>query len=286
MNVQILSDSASDLSSDRYEKLNVEVVPVHLNIDGKDYVDGQTITPKEMYDAMRAGKELTTSQANPQGFKSAFTRSAKTNQPLIYFSLSAALSGTYESAKIMEREVKEIYPNAPIYVIDTKCVSLGYGLVIIRAAELAQKGATVKEVIDIGTYHAKHMEHIFTVDNLEYAYRSGRLSRTASFLGTFLKIKPILHMKKGELELLENKRGSKRVVNRLIEIAEERGVNFKNQVIGVCHGDNLKEAKRIAAICKERLGAKKVIIEMIGAGIGSHAGPGVLALLFLNKSYK
>src|SRR5699024_4251773 len=100
MKVQIVSDSASDLSSDWYEKLNVEVVPVHLTIDGKDYIDGQTITPKEMYDAMREGKRITTSQANPQAFKSVFMKSAKTNQPLIYFALSAALSGTYESAKI------------------------------------------------------------------------------------------------------------------------------------------------------------------------------------------
>lgn len=286
MNVNILSDSASDLSNNLYKKLNVEVVPVHVNIDGTDYLDGQTITPKKMYDAMRGGKRLTTSQPSPQAFKSAFTRCAETNQPLVYFALSAALSGTYESAKIMEREVKEKYPNAPIHIVDTKCLSLGYGLVIIRAAQLAKKGATVDEIIDIGTYHANHMEHIVTVDDLEYVYRSGRLSRTSSFLGSLLRIKPILHVKKGKLALLENIRGSKRLLNRLVEIAEQRGTDFKNQVIGVCHGDNLLEAKKLAAMCKERLGAQKVIIQMIGAGIGSHAGPGVLALLFLNKPYK
>ena len=286
MNVQILSDSASDLSPDMYDEYNIEVVPASVIIEGKEYLDGITITPKEMYDAMRAGKKISTSQANPQAFKSAFLKSAETNQPLIYFTLSAALSGMYQSAKIMEQEVKDKYPQAPIYIIDTKCASLGYGLVIIRAAELAASGVSVKEIIDIATYHAEHMEHVFTLDNLEYAYRSGRLSRTASYLGTFLKIKPILHIKRGELAYLGSKRGSKRVINRLIDIAEERGVNLKKQVIGICHGDNLKEAKRIATLCKEKLGAKNTIIKMIGSGIGSHAGPGVLGLFFLNKSYK
>lgn len=286
MKVNILSDSASDLSCSMYRKLNIEVVPVHVNIDGVDYLDGQTITPREMYDAMREGKRLTTSQPSPQAFKPAFMRAAETNQPLIYFALSAALSGTYESAKIMKREVKEKFPNAPIYIVDTKCLSLGYGLVVIRAARLAKKGATVEEIIEVGTYHANHMEHIFTVDDLEYVYRSGRLSRTSSILGSLLKIKPILHVKKGKLALLENMRGSKRLLNRLLEIAGERGTDFKNQIIGVCHGDNLAEAKRLAAMCKEKLGVKKVIVQTIGAGIGSHAGPGVLALVFLNRPYK
>src|SRR5699024_12869571 len=107
-----------------------------------------------------------------------------------------------------------------------------------------------------------------------------------SYLGTFLKIKPILHIKRGKLAYLESRRGSKRVINRLIDIAEERGVNLKKQVIGICHGDDLKEAKRIATLCKEKVGARNTIKKMIGSGIGSHAGRGVLELLVLDKSYK
>lgn len=286
MNVKILADSASDLSTTWYKKLNVEVVPVHVNVEGTEYLDGQTITPKKMYDFMRSGKRITTSQPSPQAFESAFTTCAETNEPLVYFALSASLSGTYESAKIMERQVKEKYPNAPIHIIDTNCVSLGYGLVIVRAATLAKKGASVEEIIEVGSYHAEHMEHIFTVDNLEYLYRSGRLSRTASFLGSLLRIKPILHIKDGKLSLLENMRGSKRLISRLLQIASERGVDFKNQVIGICHGDNIKAAETLATECREKLGVKQVIIEMIGSGVGVHAGPGTLALVFLNKPYK
>lgn len=286
MNVKILADSASDLSSKWYTKLNVKVIPVHVFVNGTEFLDGVTISPPEMYDAMKRGERLSTSQPNPQAFEQAFLTSAKTNKPLIYFALSASLSGTCESARIMKRQIKQKYPDAPIHIVDTQCASLGYGLVIMRAAQLAKKGASVEEIINVGTYHATHMEHIFTVDHLEYLHRSGRLSRTVSILGSLLRIKPILHMKKGKLELLENIRGTKRRLSRLIEIAEERGVDFKNQVMGVCHGDDLTAAERLATMCREKLGAQNVIIQTIGAGIGSHAGPGVLALLFLNKPYK
>lgn len=286
MNVKILADSASDLSQKWYEKLNVEVVPVHVFIEGKEYLDGVTISPTEMYAEMRKGKRVTTSQPNPQAFQEPFLQSAKTNQPLIYFALSGSLSGTYESAKVMEATIKEEYPNAPIYVIDTNCVSLGYGLVIIRAATLANKGASVEEIIDIGTYHANHMEHIFTVDDLEYLYRSGRLNRAVSIIGSLLNIKPILHIEDGKLKILENMRGSKRIFSKLIEHAIKRGKDFANQTMGIVHADNQTAAEKLASLVRERLGAKNVIIESLGAGIGAHAGPGVLALVFLNNKFK
>lgn len=286
MNVKILADSAADLSNDYYKELNIEVIPLHVNIAGTDYLDSQTITPKQMYDFMRAGERPTTSQAAPQAFESAFTECAKTNQPLIYFSLSSPLSGTYGSAKIMEKQIKEKYPDAPLYLVDTKSVTLGYGLVVIRAAKLANEGATVEEILDIGTYHANHMEHIFTVDDLEYLYRSGRLSRAASFIGSLLSIKPILHVVDGKLVPYTNVRGSKRLLSRILKIAEERGVDFENQVIGISHGDDMETAEKLASMLKEKLGVNEVVIEMIGSSVGVHSGPGALALFFLNKPYK
>lgn len=286
MKVKILADSASDLSSKWYETLKVEVVPVHVFIDDEEYLDGVTIQPKEMYAKMRDGKRVTTSQPSPEAFKAAFLQSAKTNTPLVYFSLSATLSGTYNSAKIMEKEIKEQYPEAPIHIIDTGCVSLGYGLIIIRVARLANKGGSLEEIIEIGKYHAKHMEHIFTVDDLEYLYRSGRLNRAASIIGSLLRIKPILHIKDGNLELLENVRGSKRILGRIIAIAKERGEDFRNQTLGIVHADNESTASRLKELVREKLGARDIIIESLGAGVGAHAGPGVVALVFLNNKFK
>lgn len=286
MKVKILADSASDLSSKWYDLLGVEVVPVHVFIDGEEYLDGVTIQPKEMYAKMRKGKRVTTSQPSPEAFKEAFLHSAKTNTPLVYFALSATLSGTYNSAKIMERQIKADYPEAPIHIIDTGCVSLGYGLIIIRVARLANKGASLEEIIEIGSYHAEHMEHIFTVDDLEYLYRSGRLNRAASIIGSLLRIKPILHIQDGNLELYENIRGSRRVFSRLIELAKERGRDFKSQTLGIIHADNEPGAQKLSDLVREQLMPKDIVIESLGAGVGAHAGPGVLALVFLNKKFK
>lgn len=286
MTIKILADSASDLSSKMYEKLNVKVIPIHVYVDDEEFLDGLTITPDELYTQMRASKRATTSQPSPQAFKEDFLQCAQSNEPLIYLALSGTLSGTYESAKIMEREIKEEYPDAPLFVIDTGCVSLGYGLVVIRAAKLANSGASIEEIIDIATYHAKHMEHILTVDNLEYLHRSGRLNRATSVIGNLLKIKPILHIKEGNLELLENVRGSKKVLNRLVALAKERGTDFSNQILGIAHADNLSGSKKLAEILREKLQPKQIIIESVGAAIGVHAGPGLLGLVFSNSKYK
>src|SRR5699024_7460419 len=146
-----------------------------------------------------------------------FTSYAKTNQPLVYLAFSSELSGTYQTAKIMEQEVKEEYPDAPIHVIDTKCASIGYGLVVLHAAKLAKSGAQTEEIIEVAKDHAQQMEHIITVDNLDYLYRGGRVSKATAFVGTLLKIKPLLNVENGKLIPLEKTRGSKKVVNRMLE---------------------------------------------------------------------
>lgn len=286
MTVKILADSACDLTDDYYNELDIEMVPLTVHLDDKEYKDGIEITPKEVYDAMRQGASPKTSQVSPQTFKSIFTSYAKENKPLVYLAFSSELSGTYQTAKMMELEVKEKYPESTLHVIDTKCASIGYGLVILRAARLAKAGAGVKEIIDIATYHATHMEHIFTVDDLEYLYRGGRVSKTAAFVGSLLKIKPILHVDDGKLIPLEKMRGSKKLFSRMLDIMEERGTDFQNQTIGISHGDDLERATQLANMIKERFDADTIIIEMVGAVIGAHSGPGTIALFFLNNTWK
>lgn len=284
MNVKILTDSASDLSESHYNEYNVEMVPLTVHLDEKEFEDGKTIDPKTIYDAMRKGKSPTTSQVSAQLFKSIFTSYAEANHPLIYVAFSSELSGTFHAAKMMENEVKEEYPGAPIHVIDTKCASLGYGLIVIQAAKMAQNGASVEEIVDAVKFKATHMEHIFTVDDLEYLYRGGRVSKTAAFVGTLLKIKPILHVADGKLIPLEKLRGSKKLFTRMLQIMEERGTNFKNQTIGISHGDDIERAEQLAAMIKEKFGVQEIEIEMVGSVIGAHSGPGTLALFFLNKT--
>ena len=286
MTVKILADSACDLTEEYYNEYDIEMVSLTVHLNEKEYKDGVEISPKTVYDAMRDGAAPTTSQVSPQTFKTIFTSYAEANQPLVYLAFSSELSGTFQTAKMIEQEVKETYPDAILHVIDTKCASIGYGLVILRAARLAKEGAGVKEIIEIAQYHAKHMEHIFTVDDLEYLYRGGRVSKTAAFVGTLLKIKPILHVEDGKLIPLEKIRGSKKVFNRMLDIMEERGTDFKNQTIGISHGDDLERANQLAEMIEKRFGAKTEVIEMVGSVIGAHSGPGTIALFFLNDTYK
>jgi DegV family protein with EDD domain len=284
MGIKILADSACDLTTNYYNEFDIEMVPLTVHLNDKNYEDGKTIHPKTVYDAMREGKTPKTSQVTPNTFQSIFTSYAKANQPLLYFSFSSQLSGTYQTAKMMEQEVKETYPEAPIHVIDTKCASLGYGLVVLHAAKLAKQGKSVNAIIESTKTCAKNMEHIFTVDNLEYLYRGGRVSRTAAFVGTLLKIKPILHVEDGKLIPLEKIRGSKKLFHRMLEIMEERGENISSQTIAISHGDDVERAEQLAAMIKEKFNVKEIIIEMVGSAIGAHSGPGTIALFFLNNT--
>ncbi|SFA82136.1 EDD domain protein, DegV family [Lentibacillus halodurans] len=286
MTIKILADSACDLSEDHYKTYDIEMVPLTVHLGDEEFKDSIDIKPKTVYDAMREGKSPKTSQVSPQSFKAIFTSYAQANQPLVYLAFSSELSGTYQTAKMMEQEVKEAYPGADLHVIDTKCASIGYGLVVLRAAQLAKKGADSDEIVETAGYHARNMEHIFTVDDLEYLYRGGRVSKTAAFVGSFLKIKPILHVEDGKLVPLEKIRGSKKLLNRMLDIMEERGTDFSSQTIGISHGDDVETAQKMAALIKAKFKTDDILIEMVGATIGAHAGPGTLALFFLNKDYK
>ncbi|WP_272031149.1 DegV family protein [Oceanobacillus kimchii] len=288
MAITILADSACDLSKNYYNENNIEMIPLTVHLDNEEYEDGLTINPETVYEAMRNGKSPKTSQASAQDFKKIFTKHAEENKTLVYIAFSSELSGTYQAAKMMELEVKETYPDADIYVIDSKCASIGHGLVVLEAAKLANNGASVNEIIEKANHHAKHMEHIFTVDDLEYLHRGGRVSKTAAFVGGLLKIKPLLHVEDGKLIPLEKIRGSKKVLQRMIDVMESRGQDFENQTIGISHGDDLSRAEQLSEMIQEKFNVTKenIVIEMVGSAIGSHSGPGTLALFFLNIKNK
>ncbi|WP_042224609.1 DegV family protein [Oceanobacillus manasiensis] len=288
MLVKILADSATDLSMNHYNEFDLEMVPLTVHLDEKEYKDNVEIQPKTVYDAMRQGKSPKTSQVSPETFHNVFTSYAEKNEPLVYLAFSSELSGTYQTAKMMLQEVKETYPDAPIHVLDTKCASIGYGLVVLYAAKAAKNGASAEEIMQSAEYHATHMEHIFTVDDLEYLYRGGRVSKTAAFVGSLLKIKPILHVESGKLVPLEKIRGSKKLFNRMLDIMEERGTDFTNQLIGISHGDDLERAEQLSTMIQEKFGTAKedIVIEMVGSVIGAHSGPGTIALFFLNKPHR
>jgi len=282
MGVKIITDSASDLPIDIIEKYNIEVIPLLVHMQDKEYRDTVDIKPKEVYDYMRNGGTVKTAQIPYGVFNDKFREYASTGEQYIYIAFSSGLSGTYQTAKLVEKEIKEEYPDFDFDVIDTKCASLGEGLVVLKAVMMASEGCSKEEILKTVDFYKNHMEHIFTVEDLDYLCRGGRVSKTAAIMGNVLNIKPILDVEDGKLIPIEKIRGRKKSIKRMIEIVEERAPNLSQQVVGINHGDDIELAMFIKQKLEE-LGVKEFVISEVGASIGAHSGPGTLSIYFLNK---
>ncbi|WP_299092674.1 DegV family protein [uncultured Metabacillus sp.] len=282
MNVHIIADSACDLPINYFEEHSISFFPLSVEMNGEQLADQKEIKPKQLYDAMREGTVVKTSQASPLSLKELFTSLATKGIPSLYVAFSSELSGTYQTAMMMRNEVLEEYPDFHLSIVDSKCASLGHGLAVKYAKELSEKGQSLSEIETAVTSYCSKMEHIFTVDDLEYLARGGRISKTSAFVGGLLNIKPLLHVENGKLVPLEKIRGRKKVFKRMIEIMRERGVNLKNQTIAISHGDDEKAANELKEMIEEAFSPKEIYINYVGAVVGAHAGPGTLAVFFLN----
>ncbi|MCM3023581.1 DegV family protein [Heyndrickxia ginsengihumi] len=283
MNVQLFADSGCDLPLHFYKDNDIHLIPLTVYVEEKAYDDLIEINPKELFTFIRNGVETKTSQPSPDVFEKMFTNLATANQPGIYMAFSSELSGTYQTAVMIRNQVKETYPNLDLTIIDTKCASIGYGLVVKAAADLLKRGASKEEVIKDIELRSQHMEHIFTVEDLDFLARGGRLSKASAFLGGLLNIKPVLNVEEGKLIPLEKLRGRKKLFKRILDIMDERGVDLEHQLIGICHGDDEQSAEELKQLIQDRFGTKEFLINTIGSVIGSHAGPGTLAVFFLNE---
>lgn len=282
MTFKILTDSASDLPLDYYKENDVELFPLKVNIGGQEYEDLVTINPATVYEGIRNGELPKTSQVSPVAFKEAFTKLAQKGEKGVYIAFSSQLSGTYQTAVMILDQVKEEFPSFDLTIIDTKCASLGLGLVVQEAVKLRNEGKELTEVISSVRFVAKHMEHLFTVEDLEYLAKGGRVSKASAFLGGLLQIKPLLHVEDGKLVPLEKIRGKKKLVRRMLELMEERGTAINQQVIAISHADDEKAALELKELIVEKFHPKEVYINSIGAVIGSHTGSGTIALFFVN----
>jgi DegV family protein with EDD domain len=283
MGIKIITDTGSDLSKDVIKDYNIDIIPLLVYLDEKEYLDGIDIIPEELYKGMREGKIYKTGQVPATKFKELFSTYARNNESIIYIAFSSELSGTYQTAVMIKNQMLEEYPDFELEIIDSKCASVGQGIVVLKAARMAREGKTKEEIIEAIKFYSKHMEHIFTVDDLEYLYRGGRVKRSTAFIGSLLNIKPILNVEEGKLVPIEKSRGRKKLYNRIIEILEERGADLSSQTIGISHGDSIAEAELLKNMIEERFGIRNFYINIINAVIGAHSGPGTLAVFFLNE---
>jgi len=281
--MRIFADSASDLPKAFFDDNEVTLIPLHVLLDGKEYQDIVEIDSLKVYEAIRKGEQPKTSQVSPENFLVRWTELAKSGEEGIYITFSSELSGTHNTAVMIRDQVKEEYPDLNLVIIDSKCASLGYGLLVKEAVRLRSAGESIVSIEENIRFMAAHMEHLFTVDDLDYMARGGRVSKTSAFVGGLLNIKPILHVEEGKLVPIEKHRGRKKVIRRFLELMEERGDNLSEQRLAISHGDDEAVALELKALIEERFNPKSIEVHLIGSVIGAHVGPGTFSVYFLNK---
>lgn len=290
METVLLVDSSCDLPLEVIEKSKVETIGLMCHFKGEEYEDdfGKTLKYEEFYEAMRNGERPSTSQINSYRFYEKFKKLTKANKEIVYLAFDSAISGTFNSAEVAKMQVLEEYPEANIKIFDTKCASIGEGIVNYYAWKALQSGKTGEEIIKWAEENCKNMNHWFLVENLFHLKRGGRLSMSKAVVGTLLSIKPIIFVNEnGELVNVTNIRGRKKAIRFLADKLKERGNDFESMVVGISHGDCIKDAEYLKDIIKNELGVREVIINYVGPVIGSHVGPEMISLCFFsNKGRK
>ena len=280
----IMTDSCCDLADEMARELGIVVVPLSLEMGGQTYrnwLDGREIGFKEFYKLAREGKDLKTSAVNTAAFEEKMRKILDEGKDLLYIGFSTGLSTTYNSGESAARELREKYPDRKIYTVDTLAASLGQGMITYYAAKKKEEGATIEEVRDFVESEKLHMCHWFTVDDLNYLKRGGRISAATAAVGTMLSIKPVMHMdNEGHLVAVGKARGRKASLKALADSMEATMLPGRNETIFISHGDSLEDAEYLANLVRERTGVQDIVINYVGPVIGAHAGPGTIALFF------
>ena len=281
---KIISDSACDLPPAMLQELDVSIIPLMVNFRGEAHADSvDDVQVKTLYDAMRGGEVATTSAANPDNWASIMEPILAAGQDLLVLAFSSGLSTTYQSAVIAANDLLEQYPQRKIRVIDSGCAALGQGLFVYHVCKKRETGLSLDELADWAEENKLHVCHWFTVDDLVYLKRGGRVSAATAVLGAMLNIKPVLHVdNEGHLISMAKVRGRKASIEAMVKKYDELHITWENEAIFICQADCMSDAEKLKELLMQR-GVQNIFIGNLGAVIGSHAGPGTLALFFMGK---
>ena len=283
-NYVITVNSTVDLPKEWLEEINIPVMALRYTIDGETYEDMSGLSHKEFFQKLREGKMDVTTQMNPEEAKEKFEPILKAGNDILHLGFSSGLSGTYNSMRIAAEELAEEYPDRKIIVIDTLCACLGEGLLLYYALKRKEEGMTIDELAQWVEENKLHVCHNVTVDDLNHLQRGGRVSKTAAILGTMVQIKPIIHMdNQGCLQVIGKERGRKKSIHKLVDMALKQYEGYENDLVMITHGDCLEDAEYLAGLVREKMGIQDILINNIGTVIGSHTGPGVLALFCMGN---
>lgn len=285
----ISTDTSCDFPMEYVTQHQLPLVTLFYSIDG---VTGENGCPsadvlKNFYDKMRAGSMTKTQQASIEDTEKIFREILKQGKDILHIAFSSGLSGTANAARLAAENMMEEFPERKVIVIDSLCASLGQGLLVDYALKLQQQGKTMEETAKWLEDHIQNICHLFTVEDLKYLQRGGRISKTTALVGTMIGIKPVLHVDpEGKLVSISKVRGRKQSIQALVNKMEENIGKYRDekQPIFISHGDCIEDANYLAELVKERFGYDEFLINDVGPTIGAHSGPGTLALFFMGET--
>ena len=289
MQFKIVSDSSCNLPDSMIQRFNMSILPLRFMSDGEEYqsyTEGEKSDLQRFYKMMRDGKVFTTSLPYQQKSEEVLKSLLEAGQDILYIGFSSGLSGTYEAVAGILDALRPLYPSRKIYHVDTRAASMGEGLLVYKAGLMAEAGASIEEVHAWVEDNKLNLAHWFTVDDLMYLFRGGRVSRTSAWAGSLLKIKPVLHVDNaGHLIPMEKVRGRKKSIMSLVNHMEESATKpVGEQTVFISHGDCIEDAEFLADEIRKRFGCTDIHINYVDPVIGAHSGPGTLALFFMADS--
>ncbi len=283
----IVSDATLDLPVHIIEQFDIRVIPMGLDIDNVEffhYPDERELSIEDFYSRIKTGAVSRTSQITPPIFTEVFTELLEQGKDIIYIAFSSGLSGTFSCAQLVVDSLAEKYPDRKIYCVDSLCASIGEGLLVYHAALKKQEGLTIDQLrawVEENKFAARHW---FTVKDLYYLKRGGRITSIEAIVGTALKIRPVLSTDaQGKLVVLSKIRGSRAELDFMVGKMEAEGNCLENQTVFIGHGDDIEQAQALEHLIRSKNLVKDVVITKIGPIIGTHTGPGMLALVYMGK---
>ena len=283
----ILNDSSCDLPAELADQMQLTVIPLTVDMDGKlyrNYLDGREIGFHEFFEQVVTAKSAKTSAVTSEQFMEVLEPLCQAGVDVLYLAFSSGLSGTYNSGAIAMRELSEKYPERKLYAVDSLCASLGEGLFVDLCHEKKEAGMTIDELRDYAESLKLHICHWFTVNDLMFLKRGGRVSAATAIVGSVLSIKPVMHMdNEGHLIKVDVARGRKASLRALVAKMEKLATDPEKQRVYICHGDCLQDAEYVASLVREKFGITDIRINYVGPVIGAHTGPGVVSLFFVGS---
>ncbi len=286
----IVSDATLDLPASVINEYDIKVIPMGVSIDNEEfnhYPDERELPIEDFYQKLKNGAVAHTTQITPAVFMEYFEDILKKGMDILYIAFSSGLSGTFNTSQVVIRDLMEDYPERKIYSIDSLCASIGEGLLVMNAAMKKQQGMNIDELKEWVEENKRGPRHWFTVKDLFFLKRGGRISSIEAMVGTALKIRPVLSTDQaGKLSVVTKIRGTKAELDFMLSKLEEEGTQLASQTIIIGHGDDLEQAMELKELIQSRVTVKDIIISKIGPVIGTHTGPGMLALVFMGVESK